>query len=487
MLLSNLSANEVELPGEWAQIEISGLTADSREVRPGFLFAALPGTVKDGADFVPQALENGAAAVLAPEGSGLSLPADKALLAVANPRQVLARLAAKFFGEQPETCVAVTGTNGKTSVASFVRQIWQSLGCRAASLGTVGLVTPDGEVPLAHTTPEPVALHRMLRDLARQGVDHLAAEVSSHGLAQYRADGVVFAAGAFTNISRDHLDYHPTFEDYFEKKLRLFGELLQPGCAAVINVDTRDSSKVVEVSRERGLDIWTVGAAGETLRLVGHEHSGLGHNVRIRYGGETFDAQIPLVGDFQVSNALVAAGLVLSCGASAMPVFRALESLKGAKGRLDMVARMGNGAPVFVDFAHTPDALKTALAAVRPFTRDRLVVVFGCGGDRDPGKRRPMGEAAQEYADVAYVTDDNPRTEDPATIRRAALEGCPDGIEIGDRAQAIATAMSELGAGDVLVVAGKGHETGQTVGTEKLPFSDHDVVRGILAQEAGDD
>ena len=486
MLLSNLSANEFDLPGEWAHTDIAGLTADSREVKPGYLFAALPGTERDGAEFVPQALEKGAVAVLAPEGSGLSLPEGRALLEAANPRQALARLAAKFFVEQPDTCVAVTGTNGKTSVASFVRQIWQSLGHAAASLGTVGLVTPDGETPLAHTTPEPVTLHRMLGELARRGVDHLAAEVSSHGLAQFRADGIVFAAAAFTNISRDHLDYHPTFEDYFDQKLRLFGELLQPGCAAVVNADTPDARKVIEVSRQRGLDVWTVGVKGETLQLIGHEHSGLGHNVRIRYGEDVFDAQVPLVGDFQVSNALVAAGLVLACGANAMPVFRALDSLTGAKGRLDMVARMPNGAPVFVDYAHTPDALKTALEAVRPFTRDRLVVVFGCGGDRDPGKRRTMGEAAQTCADVAYVTDDNPRTEDPAAIRKAALEGCPDGIEIGDRAEAIAAAMSGLGKGDVLVIAGKGHETGQIVGTEKLSFSDHDVVREILDKEAGD-
>lgn len=486
MLLSQLIQSELEVPKQWAATDICGLTADSRQVKPGFLFAALPGSVEDGAKYVPQALANGAVAVLASDLADLTLPEDKALVAVENPRRTLAKCAARFYQLQPETCVAVTGTNGKTSVVSFVRQIWRSLGHAAASLGTVGIVTPDGEQPLAHTTPEPVQLHQLLRQLALDRIDHLAVEVSSHGLAQYRADGIPFAAAGFTNISRDHLDYHATFEDYFAQKLRLFSELLQPGAAAVINADTADAGRVIEVARARGLNLWTVGEAGDTVRLVEHEHSGLGHNVVIRYGDEDYETHVPLVGDFQVSNALVAAGLVLACGAPGTTVFRALESLTGAKGRLDLVARTRCGASIFVDYAHTPDALKSALAAVRPFTPGRLFVVFGCGGDRDPGKRKFMGEAAHTLADVCYVTDDNPRSEDPASIRRGALEGCPDAVEIGDRAAAIAAAITALRDGDALIIAGKGHETGQTVGTETLPFSDHDVVRDIL-DEGGHD
>ncbi len=484
MLLSQLTQSGDDLPQAWADLDITGLTADSRDVKAGFLFAALPGTVMDGAKFVPQAVSKGAVAILAPRNADLELAPGTALLSVENPRKTLAQYAARFYGAQPEICVAVTGTNGKTSVVSFVRQIWQALGHRAASLGTVGLVTPDGSSPLVHTTPDPVALHKMLHQLANDGVQHLAAEVSSHGLAQFRADGIELSAAAFTNISRDHLDYHDGFEDYFGQKLRLFSELLQPGAAAVVNADSPDGQRVIEVCQARGLVVWTVGENGEQVKLVRHAHNGLGHNVCVRHDDEEFDAHIPLVGDFQVSNALVAAGLVLATGSSAAPVFRALESLRGAKGRLDLVARMANGALVFVDFAHTPDALRNALAALRPFTEGRLLVVFGCGGDRDPGKRALMGEAARDLADVPYVTDDNPRTEDAASIRREALLGCPDAIEIGDRREAIAAAIGDLHDGDTLVIAGKGHESGQIVGTEKLPFSDHDVVREIVGEGA---
>lgn len=486
MLLSQLMQPGDDVAHDAPDPDVVALTADSREVSPGHLFAALPGTNLDGARFVPQAVEQGAVAILAPRDAGITVPRGVALVLADNPRRSLALMAARFFGAQPELTVAVTGTNGKTSVVSFVRQIWQALGHRAASLGTVGFVTPDDTVPLVHTTPDPVALHRMLGALARDGVDHLAAEVSSHGLAQFRADGVHFAAAAFTNISRDHLDYHDSFEDYFSQKLRLFSELLQPGAVAVVNADHPEGARVIDVSRERGLTVWTVGARGEQVMLVRHAHSGLGHEVRIRYADQEFDAHIPLVGDFQVSNALVAAGLVLATGSAPAPVFRALDSLRGAKGRLDLVARMPNGALVFVDYAHTPDALRNALGALRPFAQGRLFVVFGCGGDRDPGKRRLMGEAARDLADVAFVTDDNPRTEDPAAIRREALLGCPDATEIGDRRSAIAAAMGELHGGDILVIAGKGHESGQIVGTVKLPFSDHDVVREIVGEGATD-
>lgn len=485
MLLSQLMPSEIAMPVQWAGLDVSGLTADSREVQPGFLFAALPGTATDGARFVPQALEHGAVAVLAPEDTGMTVPDTVALVKVRNPRQMLAKCAARFFGAQPEITVAVTGTNGKTSVASFVRQIWQALGHRAASLGTVGLVTPDGTSPLAHTTPDPVALHRMLFELAEGGVQHLAAEVSSHGLAQYRADGVHFAAAAFTNISRDHLDYHSSFEDYFAQKLRLFSELLSPGASAVVNADSPDAGRVVKVCQARGLNILTVGRNGEALTLVRHDHNDLGHSIRVRYNNEDFDVEIPLVGDFQVSNALVAAALVLATGSSALQVFRALESLRGAKGRLDLVGRTATGALVFVDFAHTPDALESVLEALRPFTTGRLVVVFGCGGDRDRGKRPQMGIVAERLADIVYVTDDNPRTEDAAAVRRDILAACKTAIEIGDRADAIATSMKTLRGGDILLIAGKGHESGQIVGTKTLPFSDHDVVRDLLGEGGG--
>ena len=326
MLLSQLMSTDEPPPERWADLDISGLTADSRDVQAGFLFAALPGTLTDGARFVPQALDKGAVAVLVPNGSDLELPETAALLEVDNPRAALAKCAARFYGTQPEHCVAVTGTNGKTSVASFVRQIWSAMGHRAASLGTVGLVTPDGNEPLAHTTPEPVALHRMLRDLAVGQVDHLAMEVSSHGLAQYRADGVHFAAGAFLNISRDHLDYHASFEDYFAQKMRLFRELLPPGAAAVINADSAEGEQVADICRERGLLVHTFGVKGDAVRLASHVHSGLGHSVRLIHETEEYDVNIPLVGDFQVSNALAAAGLVIATGSSPAPVFRSLES-----------------------------------------------------------------------------------------------------------------------------------------------------------------
>ena len=482
MLLSTLIQNSFDVPERWSDLEITGLTADSRDVEPGFLFAALPGTATDGAKFVPQALDRGAVAILAPRSVEVDTGDRAVLVAVDNPRKDLAECAARFYGAQPEIAVAVTGTNGKTSVASFVRQIWDALGHRAASVGTIGVVTPDTETPLIHTTPDPVALHRMLRRLVDDKIEHVALEVSSHGLAQYRADGVRFAAAAFTNISRDHLDYHATFDDYFAQKLRLFSELLVPGTAAVLNADSPDIGRVREVCEARDISVFTVGVKGETLRLKGQERVGLGHTVTVVHGGEDYQANVPLVGDFQVSNALVAAGLVIATGSDPAHVFRALEKLKGAKGRLDLVGRTADDAAVFVDYAHTPDALENALGALRPYVEGRLVVVFGCGGDRDKGKRPQMGSAAAQFADVAYVTDDNPRTEDAAEIRREALAGCPDGIEIGDRAEAIAAAVGGLEAGDILLVAGKGHESGQTVGTEVLPFSDHDVVRDVLGE-----
>ncbi len=459
---------------------VKGLTADSREVKPGCLFAALPGTVVDGAAFIPQAIEAGAVAILGPSELDTSTCAGLPVVAADNARNALAVMARRFFGRQPETVVAVTGTNGKTSVVSFLRQIWHALGIPAASIGTVGVTGSSGSYYLAHTTPDPVKLQELLARLADDGVTHVALEASSHGLAQNRLDGVEFAAGAFTNLTRDHLDYHATFEDYFAAKLRLFSDLLPAGSAAVINADMPEMADVAAACDDRGISVFTVGRAGDVLKLEGLERVGLSQKMTVRHWGRRFEVALPLVGEFQASNALVAAGLAIATGSQPDAVFAAEAYLEGASGRLELVATTDSGAAVFVDYAHTPDALENALGALRPYAQGRLAVIFGCGGDRDPGKRPQMGAVAAAGADVVYVTDDNPRTEDPAVIRAAALAACPDAEEIGDRAEAIRTAIGRLGEDDVLLVAGKGHETGQIVGDQVLPFSDQDVVREVV-------
>ncbi|WP_438270867.1 UDP-N-acetylmuramoyl-L-alanyl-D-glutamate--2,6-diaminopimelate ligase [Rhodomicrobium lacus] len=463
-----------------ATLEISGLTADSRQVRPGMLFAALAGTKADGMAYAKAAEAAGAVAVLAGEtanAEGLSVP----VLRAAEPRQALALFAARFYRFQPDTIAAVTGTNGKTSVAAFLRQIWATAGHDAASLGTIGIITNAGERPLSHTTPDPVVLHKTLADLANEGVTHLALEASSHGLDQHRLDGVRFSAGAFTNITRDHLDYHPSFEDYFNAKMRLFRNLLPPGAPAVIDADGDHADDVVGAARARKLDVMTVGEHGAALCLKGVERDGFRQRLSIIYRGRLFTVLLPLAGAFQVSNALVSAGLALGLGSSPGGVFEALETLRGAKGRLDYVGETAEGAPIFVDYAHTPDALVKALEALRPYVTGRLHVVFGCGGDRDRGKRPEMGRAATANADVVYVTDDNPRSEEPAEIRAAIMAAAPGATEIDGRADAIATAIGNLERGDVLLVAGKGHETGQIVGAKVIPYSDHEAVAAALA------
>jgi len=461
---------------------IAGLAVDSRQVAPGYLFAALPGVNTDGARFIADALSRGAAAILVPEGMRTEI--DAPVIADKDPRRRLALIAARFFGPQPETAVAVTGTNGKTSVASFLRQLWAKEGFQAASLGTIGVVSPNGTQTLRHTTPEPIELHTLLAGLARDGVTHLALEASSHGLQQRRLDGVTLAAGAFTNISRDHLDYHASFEDYFAQKLRLFGDLLPPGASAVVAMDSEASARVVDEAKSRGLDLVTVGRAGETLRLVSIGVDGFAQVLGIEHDGKRYDVPLPLVGDFQAANALVAAGLAMATGTSAEDVLPSLATLQGARGRLDLAGTAPSGAPIFVDYAHTPDALAKALQALRPYVANRLLVVFGCGGDRDKGKRPQMGAAAVAGSDLAIVTDDNPRSEEPAVIRREILAAAPGAVEIGDRAQAIAEAVAMLKTGDVLLVAGKGHETGQTIGTTVIPFSDHGAVAAALTEEA---
>jgi UDP-N-acetylmuramoyl-L-alanyl-D-glutamate--2,6-diaminopimelate ligase len=480
--LSRLLPGDAALPHGMPDIAITGLTADSRDVKPGYLFAALPGTSVDGARFIPQAVAAGAVAIVA--GEAANDPGSAAFIPSVNPRRLFAQMAARFAGAQPDIVVAVTGTNGKTSVASFVRQIWESMGFRSASIGTVGIVGPSGEEYLKHTTPDPVKLHATLAKLAADHVTHLSLEASSHGLAQYRLDGVRIAAGAFTNVTRDHLDYHPSFEDYFTAKARLFRELLLPGAAAVINADVPQAGELEDIARARRLQLFTVGYKGKGLRILASRRDGFGQQLVVMGPKLTHEFVLPLVGEFQASNALVAAGLVIATGGEEMLAMHALESLKGAKGRLELVARSAAGAPIFVDYAHTPDALENAIAALRPYVKDRLAVVFGAGGDRDKGKRPQMGAVAARLADIAYVTDDNPRSEDPADIRAEVLAGCPGGIDAGDRASAIRAAVDALGEGDVLLVAGKGHEPGQTIGKTTIPFSDHDAVRAAVRGEA---
>ncbi len=461
-----------------AGIEIAGIASDSRKIKPGFMFVAIAGAKADGAHFAKQAAAAGCVAVAAeqrPEG----LPANVAFVPVRNARRALALAAAKFFPRQPDTIAAVTGTSGKTSVAAFTRQIWSTLGYQAASIGTVGVVSPKGETYGSLTTPDPVELHRMLDGLAGEGVTHLALEASSHGLDQHRLDGVRIKAGAFTNLSRDHLDYHQTIEAYLAAKLRLFDALISPGGSAVIGIDDCYAGQVVEAAARRGLKILTVGEHGEDIKLIGGAIDGFAQTITIAHSGHKYKVKLPLVGAFQVQNASIAAGLAIATGGEPARVFAALEKLQGAKGRLEM-AGVKNGAPIFIDYAHKPDALKKALEALRPYAGGRLVVVFGAGGDRDQGKRPIMGRIAAENADRVIVTDDNPRSEQAAAIRAAILVTAPGAIEIGDRAEAIRKTIGELKTGDVLLIAGKGHETGQIVGDRIIPFSDHEAVAAAL-------
>jgi len=455
--------------------EFRGLAADSRDVKPGFLFAALAGTKTDGARFIEEAVSRGAVAVLgAPDAAGQAKSLGVRFIAAANPRRRLAELAAEFYGQQPACVAAVTGTNGKTSVAAFVRQIWAFQGKPAASLGTIGIDAPSGHVSLPHTTPDPVRLHAELARLKREGVEHLALEASSHGLDQFRLDGVKISAAGFTNITRDHLDYHATFANYLTAKLRLFAELVKDGGVAVVNADADHAGDFIAVAESRRLRLFTVGEGGESLRLVAQAPYAGGQHVTVRYEGREHAIALPLAGLFQASNALIAAGLALGLGDPADKVFAALETLKGAPGRLELVARTRAGAAIYVDYAHTPDAIETVLKALRPHVKGRLSIVFGCGGDRDRGKRPLMAEAAARFADAVIVTDDNPRSEDAAAIRREALRGAPSAREIAGRAEAIRQAIAALAAEDALVIAGKGHEDYQIVGTEVHPFSDRD-------------
>jgi UDP-N-acetylmuramoyl-L-alanyl-D-glutamate--2,6-diaminopimelate ligase len=482
-LPTNLASVTVGQNAMKASNEFSGLAADSRAVKPGYLFAALSGTNSDGADYIKDAVARGAAAVLGrPELGARAKELGVRFIAEENPRLALARRAASFFDAQPKTVAAVTGTNGKTSVSVFLRQIWTELNHSAASLGTIGVITATGEIPLRQTTPDPIELHRLLADLKRDGIDHLAVEASSHGLDQYRLDGVEIAAVGFTNITRDHFDYHPTFEHYLASKLRLVTEVVRADGVVVVNADAEYADRFVEAACKRGLRVVTVGTKGETLTLVSATPRADGQTLHVAHNGETSTVNLPLAGSFQASNALVAAGLAIALGDGAKHVLSALEKIKGAPGRLEHVATAKSGAPIYVDYAHTSDALETVLSAIRPHVANRLHVVFGCGGDRDKGKRPLMGAAAAKFADDVIVTDDNPRSEDPAQIRQEILPACSGATEIGDRADAIRAGVAALKEGDVLVIAGKGHESGQIVGTETRPFSDRDeAIKAAVA------
>jgi len=463
------------------EVETGGVTSDSRRVGPGDIFVALQGAKLDGAAYAADAEKRGAAAIVA--GKDAAITSDRVpVILVDDPRHALAMMAARFAERQPETMVAVTGTSGKTSVAAFTRQIWEQAGLAAASIGTTGVVAPGRNEYGSLTTPDPVELHRLLAELAGAGVTHASMEASSHGLDQRRLDGVKLAAGGFTNLGRDHMDYHPTVEEYHRAKLRLFDALLPKGAPAVIFADDKWSAPTIEAARAAGVNVLTVGRHGDFLQIKRVEHGRFRQQVEIEADGVFYEIDLPLAGDFQVCNALVAAGLAISTGTPTAKALAALEKLQGAPGRLDLVGTTTEGAPVYVDYAHKPDALENVLASVRPFTTGRVVVVFGCGGDRDRGKRPIMGEIATRLADVAIVTDDNPRSEVPKEIRAAILAAAPGAIEIGDRRQAIREAVAMLHAGDTLIVAGKGHEEGQTVGAETLPFSDHEEVRRALKE-----
>lgn len=480
MRLSEVLPADIALPPGAQNVSVAGITAASAAVGPGAIFAALPGAKVDGASFVPEAVARGAVAIIVGKNKNVRVPEGVALIEVDNPRAALAKIAAKLAGRQPACAVAVTGTSGKTSVADFTRQIFTALGHKAASVGTIGIVKPSGAVYGSLTTPDPVTLHASLAALADEGVTHLAFEASSHGLDQNRLDGVELAAAAFTNLGRDHMDYHPTVEAYLKAKLRLFTELLKPGQPAVINADGAYAAEVAAASTARGLRVMKVGTGGDALKRTSLTRDGFRQIIGVAAGGKSYDVELPLVGAYQVENALVAAGLATAVGEDTGLVLKALSGLKGVPGRLEIIGER-NGGLAIVDYAHKPEALAAALDACRPFATGRLISVFGCGGDRDKGKRPIMGRISVERADVTIVTDDNPRSEQPAEIRREILAGATGAREIGDRAEAIATAIAMMRPGDVVLVAGKGHETGQIIGDRIVPFSDHDEVRKALA------
>ncbi len=472
------------VPASAAAIEIAGLTADSRKVKPGFLFAALKGVAAHGRDFVAQAKANGAVAVLSSGDLGRDI--GIAEVVAGEPRNAFALAASKFYPKRPATIVAITGTNGKSSTVDFLRQIWTHAGKSAASLGTLGAIGPNGVIDLGHTTPDPAAVHATLTALAEQGVTHAAMEASSHGLEQHRVDGVTFEAGAFTNLTQDHLDYHVDMASYRNAKLKLW-TLMRAGGSAVINADAADCDPFERAAKRRGLDVVLCGwraPRDHALKIVEIQPRPNAQSMVLRWGGKEYKVELPLIGEFQALNAVCAAALALATGEAPEAVFDAMSKLQPVKGRMEHIGQSRSGGHVFVDYAHTPDGLDVLLRAARPHAPGRIIAVFGCGGDRDNDKRPKMGAIAARQADVVIVTDDNPRSEDPAAIRAEILKAAPNATEIGDRAQAIHDAIAMLKAGDALMIAGKGHETGQIIKGVTHPFSDQDVARAALESQA---
>lgn len=465
-----------------AQITVTGLSSDSRKTKPGDLFAALSGVLSDGKAFVPQAVAAGAVAVLSEPG--LALPGVP-VVEVDDARLALSKAASRFYPRQPAVVTAVTGTNGKSSTVDFLRQIWAHGGRAAASVGTLGAIGPKGRIDLGFTTPDPIALHATLQGLCDDGVTHIAMESSSHALDQKRMHGVRLAAAGFSNLTQDHLDYHGTMNGYREAKLRLFTELLPPGAPAIVNADAIEAGAFEEAAKARGHDLKLVGWRGDYLKIIELWPKPASQRLDLRFGGKSHPVEVPLIGEFQALNAVMAAGFALSLGEEPSSVFEAMASLKPVKGRMEHVGGTADGAHVFVDYAHTPDGLDVLLRAARPHAPGRVILVFGCGGDRDKGKRPLMGALGAKHADVVIVTDDNPRTEDAAAIRKDVLSGVPSGLEIGDRGEAIRHAVAMLEKGDCLLIAGKGHETGQIVGRNVLPFSDQDTAAEALMARGG--
>ncbi|MEL6487431.1 MAG: UDP-N-acetylmuramoyl-L-alanyl-D-glutamate--2,6-diaminopimelate ligase [Pseudomonadota bacterium] len=486
---------------EAGDVSVTDFAIDHRKVAPGTVFGAFRGARFNAEDVIPAAIDAGAVAVVARREASVS---GAVHIASEEPRRTFALLAAGFFTPVPETIVAITGTNGKTSTAEMTRQIWRMCGERAASIGTLGVTTPDGSVATGLTTPDIVTFLRNMSGLAREGVTHVAYEASSHGLDQFRNEGLRVNAGAFTNFSRDHLDYHGTMDAYFEAKMRLFDEVVEPGGVAVIHVDAQPSqwsAKAIERAQQRALEVRTVGEGGDFLKLTARNASQLGQTLTIEHEGETHTVKLPLIGAYQAANAMTSAALALSTGASVSGVFDALSRLQPVRGRLERACLTPNGAPVYVDYAHTPDALEAAIAALRPHLKEdrvsELYVVFGAGGDRDAGKRAEMGRVAALGSDLAIVTDDNPRDEDPQAIRDAIIEGIlavddpvrsDKFVDEGDRRKAITLAMSFTSEHDIILIAGKGHEQGQIIGSgdtmQVLPFDDVEVARQCAAELA---
>ncbi len=477
-------------PRSGGDVAVTGLTLDSRAIKPGFLFAALPGTRVHGAEFIEFAVRMQVGSILTdPTGAALAADAlagsDAALVVVEDARAALAHAAALWFGPQPETVVAVTGTNGKTSVASFTRQLWEALDLPAVNIGTTG-VEGSFAAPGIHTTPDAVTLQNLMAELAKAGIGRAAMEASSHGLDQRRMEAVHLAAAGFTNLTQDHLDYHGTMEAYFEAKLRLFSEVLSEDGIAVVNLDDSYGPRVAEACDARGIEVIGVAHyADAPLKITGRRLDETGQDVLFSWQGRPHRTRLDLIGGFQAMNALTAAALVIAAGEDPEATFAALPNLQGVRGRMQLAARRDNGAPVYVDYSHTPDSLETALKALRPHVLGRLIVVFGAGGDRDKGKRPLMGQAAAAHADVQFVTDDNPRSEDPMLIRASILAGCPDATEVPDRAEAILRGVDALEPGDALLIAGKGHETGQIVGDVVYPFDDVEQASVAVAALEG--